>query len=107
MKLDQWQLHAAHQLGEAILRFIKTIEEPKQFDACTVPAAMLSEKQPEKARDKSENRLLRVSEVAEMLSLGRTMIYELTYSGRLPSVKIGNARRYKLTEVMKLLDGIE
>ncbi len=48
MELDQRRLHAAHQLGEAILRFVKAVESP-------VP--------PETAHNNNENRLLRVSKV--------------------------------------------
>ena len=107
MDLNQRQLEAAHQLGEAILRFAKTFEAPKQNVVCTIAPVKSIEKPPEKMKDQIENRLLKVSEVAELLSLGRTMIYELMYSGRLPSVKIGNARRFKLNEVMKLFDGID
>ena len=107
MELNQRQLEAAHQLGEAILRFVKAIDAPSQNIVCTIAPVKSVEKTPEKKTYQSPNRLLKVSEVAEMLSLGRSKIYELTYSGRLPSVKIGSARRFKLTEVVKLLDGID
>lgn len=103
MELDQRQLQAAHQLGEAILRFVKAVESPKQVDFRPVSTVQPTES----PADKIENRLLRVGEVAEMLSLGRSMIYELMNSGRLPSVKIGNARRIKLNEALKLLDGVD
>jgi len=99
MQLDLRQLEAAHQLGEAILRFVKAVEIPKQVPVFSVP--------PEKAPDKNDNRLVRVSEAAQILSLSRSMIYGLMDSGHLPSVKIGSARRVKLSEVLRLLDGTE
>lgn len=37
--------------------------------------------------------LVRVEEAAQMLSLGRSTVYELIASGELPSVTIGAARR--------------
>jgi excisionase family DNA binding protein len=37
--------------------------------------------------------LLTVGEVAEMLGLGRSKVYELIASGAIQSVKIGRARR--------------
>ena len=36
--------------------------------------------------------LYKTTEAAEMLSIGRTRIYELISSGDLPSVKVGNSR---------------
>ncbi|WP_395110736.1 helix-turn-helix domain-containing protein [Actinomadura sp. SCN-SB] len=41
----------------------------------------------------SSTRLYRVTEAMEMLSLSRTVIYELIRSGRLRSVREGRARR--------------
>ena len=38
-------------------------------------------------------RLLKIEEVAERLSLGRTKTYDLVISGELPSVRIGRSRR--------------
>jgi excisionase family DNA binding protein len=37
--------------------------------------------------------LLTVEEAAEVLSLGRTKVYELIAAGEIPTVKIGRARR--------------
>jgi excisionase family DNA binding protein len=99
MQIDHRQLEAAHQLGEAILRFIKVIETSKKVEESAEPS--------EKVPHQVENRLLRVGEAAQILSLGTSTIYDLMAKGHLPSVKIGNARRLKLSEVMKLLDGIE
>ena len=107
MELDQHQLQAAHQLGEAILRFVIAVESPKQRTVCTAAPMKSGDKPPEMVTDQNGNRLLRVREVAQMLSLGRSMIYELMNSGRLPSVKIGNARRIKLNEALKLLEGVD
>lgn len=102
MQLDHRQLEAAHQLGEAILRFVMAIESPKQTTPFTPPQLQL-----EKESDEPENRLLRISEAAQILALSRTMIYGLISGGHLPSVKIGGARRVKLSEVLKLLDGLD
>lgn len=99
VELNQRQMEAAHQLGEAILRFVRAIEIPKQMKDVPDPA--------QRPLDSLDDRLLRVSEAAEILSLGKSMIYGLICSGRLPSVKIGSARRLKLSEVLKLLEGVE
>ena len=45
--------------------------------------------------------LVRVEEAAHILSLGRTMIYELLANGQLPSVTIGTARRIPLAALEK------
>jgi excisionase family DNA binding protein len=37
--------------------------------------------------------LMKAEEVARLLSLGRSKVYEMMASGELPSVKIGTARR--------------
>ena len=40
-----------------------------------------------------EQALLRASEVAEVIALGRTKTYELIQRGEIPSVYIGKSRR--------------
>lgn len=45
--------------------------------------------------------LVRVEEAAHILSLGRTMIYELMANGQLPSITIGTARRIPLAALEK------
>lgn len=40
-----------------------------------------------------ERQLLTAEEVAEVLGIGRTRVYELLYAGELCSVKIGRLRR--------------
>ena len=46
-----------------------------------------------------EKRLLRVSEAADMIALGRTKTYELVASGQLQSVHIGRAVRVSMSAV--------
>jgi excisionase family DNA binding protein len=41
----------------------------------------------------SDDELLTVEQVAELLKLGRITIYELIDAGELPSIKIGRCRR--------------
>ena len=51
--------------------------------------------------------LLTVVEVARMLGIGRSKVYELLYSGELKSVKIGAARRVRyrdLGDYVRFLD---
>lgn len=43
--------------------------------------------------------LLRVEEVAQLLAIGRSTVYELIASGQLPSVKVGGARRVPMVEI--------
>ncbi len=43
--------------------------------------------------------LLRVSEAAQVLGICRSTVYELLYAGRIPSVKIGNARRIRQSDL--------
>ena len=44
-------------------------------------------------------RLLTVVEVARILGIGRSKVYELLYSGELKSVKIGAARRVRFSDL--------
>ena len=54
----------------------------------------------------TEKWLLRVEEVAELLDVGRTRVYELLRSGELRSVKIGGSRRVPSTVVRAYIDGL-
>ena len=47
----------------------------------------------------SEVRLFTVVEVAKLLGIGRSKVYELLYSGELKSVKIGGSRRVRYTDL--------
>ena len=51
--------------------------------------------------------LLSVVEVAKILSLSRTKIYELLYAGQLPSVKIGAARRVRMADLENFVSSLE
>jgi excisionase family DNA binding protein len=42
-------------------------------------------------------RLLRLTEVAELLSISRTKVYELVASGQIPSLHVGRLRRVPLS----------
>jgi excisionase family DNA binding protein len=43
--------------------------------------------------------LLRVSEAADVLGICRSRVYELLYAGTLPSVKLGNSRRIRHSDL--------
>ena len=47
----------------------------------------------------SQLRLFRVVEVAKVLSIGRSKVYELLYAGELKSVKIGGSRRVRYSDL--------
>lgn len=95
MEFSPLELRAAHDLGEAILRFVHAVQIPNRQQP-SIPSSQMD-----------ENRLVRVAEAAKILSLSRSKIYGLMDSGRLPSVKIDSAKRIKLGEVLKLLDGTD
>ena len=50
-----------------------------------------------------EKLLLRPEDAAEVLSIGRSAIYELMKRGELPSVKIGRSRRITVAAVEEFL----
>ncbi|MCX5296846.1 helix-turn-helix domain-containing protein [Streptomyces sp. NBC_00193] len=43
--------------------------------------------------------LCKVEAAAELLSLGRSTVYELMAAGELPFVKVGRARRIRRTDI--------
>lgn len=47
------------------------------------------------------DRLLKVKEVAEVLGLGKSKVYEMMQAGELPVVRIGTARRVPLLELQR------
>jgi excisionase family DNA binding protein len=49
--------------------------------------------------DQDQSLLLTVVQAAEILSVGRSTVYELLYAKQLPSVKIGNCRRIKRSDL--------
>ena len=48
--------------------------------------------------------LLRISEVAETLGIGRTKIYEMIATGELPTVRVGRAVRISVTALQKWVE---
>jgi excisionase family DNA binding protein len=51
--------------------------------------------------------LLRVTEAARRLSLGRTKVYELIASGELRSVKVGHLRRVPVNALADYVAALE
>lgn len=59
------------------------------------------------ARPQSEEPLLlRPEEAAQLLSLGRTKVYELVRSGRLGSVKVGKRRLIPRKALEQFVEGL-
>jgi excisionase family DNA binding protein len=54
-----------------------------------------------------ERLLLRPSEAAQRLGIGRTKVYELMRSGELRSVKIGAARRVSATALADFVAALD
>lgn len=51
-----------------------------------------------------ERQLLTAEEVAEVLNIGRTRVFELIYSGQLRSIKIGRLRRVPVDVVREFIE---
>jgi excisionase family DNA binding protein len=54
----------------------------------------------DQAMTTGEQLLLRPTEAAQRLGIGRTKVYELMRSGQLRSVKVGGARRVSATALV-------
>lgn len=52
-------------------------------------------------------RLLTAGDVAQLLGVPRTWVYEQTRQGRIPHLRLGRYRRYKLESVMRWADAQE
>lgn len=52
-------------------------------------------------------RLLTVSEAAEVLGVQPRTLYKWAYARRLPVVKLGRLTRFRLSALMKLIDAAE
>jgi len=48
--------------------------------------------------------LLRISEVAETLGIGRTKIYEMIATGELPTIRVGRAVRISVSTLQKWVE---
>ena len=55
----------------------------------------------------AERLLLRPTEAAQALGLGRTKVYELMGSGALRSVKVGNSRRISAAALAEFVDQLD
>jgi excisionase family DNA binding protein len=50
-----------------------------------------------------KEKLLTVHETAKLLNIGIFTVYRMAQKGKIPSYKIGNARRFKKEEIEKWL----
>lgn len=55
----------------------------------------------------SDQLLLTVAETSQILRLSRSRVYELLYSGVLPSVKIGSSRRVRRADLEWFVNHLE
>ncbi len=51
----------------------------------------------------TSGRLFKISEAAEMLSISRSLLYELVRAGRVKTVHIGSAVRVRATELERFV----
>lgn len=54
-----------------------------------------------------EKLLLTPEDAADLLSIGRSKLYELLGDGRLPSVRIGASRRVAMSALVEFVDGLQ
>lgn len=53
-----------------------------------------------------EKLLLTPEDAADLLSIGRSKLYELLGDGRLPSVRIGASRRVPMSALVEFVEGL-
>jgi excisionase family DNA binding protein len=52
-----------------------------------------------RAKEPASKLLLTVTEAADRLGVGRTLMYELIRAGEIPSVRVGRLRRIRTTDL--------
>jgi excisionase family DNA binding protein len=57
-------------------------------------------------RERSSTSLLSIEEVARELNVGRTFAWELTASGRLPTLRVGRLVRARPTDLRRYIDSL-
>lgn len=57
-------------------------------------------------RERSSTSLLSIEEVARELNVGRTFAWELTASGRLPTLRVGRLVRVRPTDLRRYIDSL-
>lgn len=94
-------LPSLYRLIESALELDHTLslEDKETILACCRSPAKYRERQD------SGKRLLRISQVIEMLSTSRASLWRLCKAGKLHPVLIGDSRRYRLSEIEALIEG--
>lgn len=57
-----------------------------------------------KRNSKNSKLLVTVGEAAELLSLGRSLTYQLVMMGEIPSLKVGRARRVPVSALERFVE---
>lgn len=95
--------HAIQQLAAAAqsltmdqrLRIAALLAQPPE--SAPIPAETATGSWP------AESRVLTVEEAADLLSVGRTTVYDMMKSGQLNSILIGRLRRIRYTDLLAYL----
>lgn len=67
------------------------------------PSKRAGSKAADRAPSALEERLLTVGEVARILHISRSLMYELTQRGDLPSVRIGRVLRFRADDIRRYI----
>ena len=95
-------LASIHRLIESALELDHTLslmDRETILDCCRSPYRFR-----ERAKG-PEERLLRVSQVVQMLATSRTTIWRLAKAGKLQPVPIGDSTKFRESEVRALMEG--
>lgn len=59
------------------------------------------------ASDRASSPLLTAQKVAELLDVSPEYVWQMSREGRIPTVRLGRARRYRLDSILSWLEEIE
>ena len=105
-------INPTHQLSLAktpnqSIYSLDDVERLLQDSDCGSPEILVNFCELDRPLVSQEQLLFTVVEVAKILSLSRTKVYELLYSGQLASVKIGASRRVRRADLEQFVANLE
>jgi len=90
------------QRGHTKVRSMR-VRETKERAASVKGHAQLGERRGEAAR----GGLLTAQKVAELLGVSPEYVWQMSREGRIPTIRLGRARRYRLDSILSWLEEIE
>ncbi len=83
------------------------VPETNKRVARAIAEPPLGERRGEAIRDGASGGLLTAQRVAELLGVSPEYVWQMSREGRIPTIRLGRARRYRLDAILDWLEEIE